>query len=262
MQPDAQARSFRSAATCVAIGLLAGVLSGLFGVGGGAVVVPLLSLTLGYGQRFSAGTSLAAIIPTAAVGVLSYASHEAVAWIPALILAAGAVVGAQIGTWLSPRLRQTALSWSFVVFLLLVTASLFLAVPSRDAELALTVGSGFALAGVGVFSGILSGLLGVGGGIIVVPAMMLLLGTSDLIARGTSLMMMIPTALSGTIGNLHRHNVDLRAAAYVGVAACTMTAAGAWIATLISPFTGSVLLAAFLVFIAVQVAVRTLRDRT
>ena len=67
-------------------------------------------------------------------------------------------------------------------------------------------------------TGTLAGLLGVGGGIIVVPALMLLFGASDLIAKGTSLLMMIPTAISGTVGNVRRHNVDLFAAALIGVA--------------------------------------------
>ncbi len=61
---------------------------------------------------------------------------------------------------------------------------------------------------------------------------MLLFGTSDLVAKGTSLLMMIPTAVSGTVGNIRRRNVDLVAAALVGVAACTTTALGAWAAPL------------------------------
>ena len=100
--------------TCIGIGLAAGLLSGLFGVGGGTVIVPLLVLLLGFDQRLAAGTSLAAIVPTATVGVISYAVHGSVAWIPGLILAAGAVVGAQIGTWLLPRISQTVLRWGFV----------------------------------------------------------------------------------------------------------------------------------------------------
>jgi uncharacterized membrane protein YfcA len=90
---------------------------------------------------------------------------------------------------------------------------------------------------------------------------MLLFGTSDLIAKGTSLLMMIPTAISGTIGNLRRGNVDLPAAALIGVAACTTTALGALLATLVDPFWGNVLFAVFITFIAIQLAVRTLRAR-
>ena len=211
--------------TCLGIGLLAGLLSGLFGVGGGTVIVPLLVLVLAYNQR----------------------------------LAAGAVVGAQIGTWLLPRVPLAVLRWSFIGFLVAVIVSLFIVVPSRDAGLELTVWSIVGLVVLGLATGTISGLIGVGGGIVVVPALMLLFGTSDLIAKGTSLLMMIPAAISGTVGNLRRSNVDLKAAALIGVAACTTTALGAWIATLVDPFWGNVLFALFLVFIAAQLAVRTLR---
>ncbi len=127
--------------------------------------------------------------------------------------------------------------------------------------LELTWITGPALAVLGVVTGILAGLLGVGGGIIVVPALMLLFGTSDLIAKGTSLLMMIPTAISGTVGNLRRHNVDLVAAGLVGVAACTTTAVGAWLATVVDPLLGNILFAAFLVFIATQMALKAIRGR-
>lgn len=247
--------------TCVAIGLVAGLLSGLFGVGGGTVIVPLLVLTLRFDQRLAAGTSLAAIVPTATVGVISYAVHGSVAWIPALILAAGAVVGAQIGTWLLPRLSITLLRWAFVGFLVLVIISLFVVIPSRESVLELTWVTGIGLVVLGVVTGIIAGLIGVGGGIIVVPALMVLFGTSDLVAKGTSLLMMIPTAVSGTIGNVRRKNVDLVAAAAVGLAACTTTALGAWIATLIDPALANALFAAFLVVITVQMAVRAIRGR-
>ncbi|MGP3534595.1 sulfite exporter TauE/SafE family protein [Microbacterium sp. RD1] len=254
-------RGARFVLTCIGIGLLAGLMSGLFGVGGGTVIVPLLVLLLGFDQRRAAGTSLAAIIPTATVGVVSYALSGSVAWIPAIILAATAVVGAQIGTWLLPRVSQTALRWGFVVFLAAVIVSLFLVIPSRDAELELTWITGAGLALLGLITGTLAGLLGVGGGIIVVPALLLVFGTSDLVAKGTSLLMMIPTAISGTIGNARRRNVDVFGAVLVGVAACTTTALGAWLATIVNPFVGNMLFAAFLVFIAVQMALRALRGR-
>ncbi len=257
--PDTAPRGAKYILTCLAVGLLAGLLSGLFGVGGGTVIVPLLVLVLAFNQRIAAGTSLAAIVPIASVGVISYALNDSVAWIPGLILAAGAVVGAQIGTWLLPRVSLIALRWSFIAFLVAVIVSLFIVVPSRDAGLPLNVFTIAGLVVLGVATGTVAGLIGVGGGIVVVPALMLMFGTSDLIAKGTSLLMMIPTAISGTIGNFRRGNVDLPAAALIGVAACTTTALGAWIATIVDPFWGNVLFAVFLIFIAAQLAVRTIR---
>jgi uncharacterized protein len=254
-------RGPRAYASFIVIGLVAGLLSGLFGVGGGTVIVPLLVLFLHFNQRLGAGTSLAAIVPTATVGVISYAIHGSVAWIPALILAAGSVVGAQIGTRLLPRISQTVLRWFFVGFLLVVIVSLFLVIPSRDAVFELTLLSGIALVAVGIGTGILAGLIGVGGGIVVVPVLMLAFGTSDLVAKGTSMLMMIPTAISGTIGNLRNRNVDLVAAAFVGVSACTTTALGAWLATIIDPALANMLFAAYLVVIAVQMALKAIRGR-
>ena len=255
---------FRSPAfivACLGIGLLAGLMSGLFGVGGGTVIVPLLVLILKFDQRLAAGTSLAAIVPIATVGVISYAVHGSVDWIAAILLAAGAIVGAQIGSYLLPRVPITALRWGFVAFLGAVIVMLFIVVPSRDAVLVLDVLTVLALLALGVVTGILAGLLGVGGGIIVVPALMLVFGTSDLVAKGTSLLMMIPTAVSGTIGNVRRGNVDLVAAAIIGLAACTTTALGAWIAVQVDPLVANILFAVFLTVIAGQMALRALRGR-
>lgn len=261
MNDSRTARGPRAYITFIGIGLLAGVLSGLFGVGGGTVIVPLLVLLVHFDQRLSAGTSLAAIVPIASVGVISYAISGSVAWIPALLLAVGAVAGAQIGTRLLPRVSQTALRWGFVGFLLVVIVSLFLVIPSRETSFELSWVSGAALLLVGLGTGVLAGLIGVGGGVIVVPVLMLGFGTTDLEAKGTSLLMMIPTALSGTIGNLRNKNVDLLAAGLVGVSACATTALGAWLATLIDPFAGNMLFAGYLVVIAVQIAIKAIRGR-
>ncbi|WP_431778685.1 sulfite exporter TauE/SafE family protein [Microbacterium aurantiacum] len=256
-----RARGARYVITCIGVGLLAGLMSGLFGVGGGTVIVPLLVLVLGFDQRLAAGTSLGAIVPTASVGVISYALNDSVAWIPALILAGGAVIGAQIGTALLAKLSQTVLRWGFVGFLGVVIVMLFVVIPSRDAVLELTWWTGLGLIALGLVTGVLAGLLGVGGGIIVVPALIFLFGTSDLVAKGTSLLMMIPAAISGTIGNIRRHNIDLVAAGIVGLAAITTTALGAWIAVRVDPQVGNILFAAFLVFIAVQMAMKAIRGR-
>lgn len=254
-------RTPKSLVSLIGIGLLSGYLSGLFGVGGGTIIVPLLVLLLGFDQRMAAATSLAAIVPTTAVGVISYAAHGSVAWVPAIILAAFAVVGAQVGTWLLARLSQTVLRWGFIGFLLVVIVSLFLVIPSREAHLELTWASGVGLATVGLITGVLAGVLGVGGGIVVVPALIVLFGTSDLEAKGTSMLMMIPTALSGTISNLGRKLVNVPAALVVGLTACTTTALGALTAVAVSPLVANILFATYLAYIAVQMAVKTIRSR-
>lgn len=261
MHEEAPIRTPRTILTFVGIGVTAGLLSGLFGVGGGTIIVPFLVMFLAYNQRLAAGTSLAAIVPTATVGVISYAVTDSVAWVPALILAAGSVIGAQIGTALLPKISQTVLRWGFVGFIVVVIVSLFIVVPSRDAQFVLDVVTISGLVLLGLITGVLAGLLGVGGGVIVVPVLMIVFGISDLIAKGTSLLMMIPTAISGTIGNLRRKNVDILGGLLIGLSAAATTAVGAWIAVNIDPRVGNALFAAYLVFIAVQMVIKAIKGR-
>lgn len=243
------------------IGLAAGFLSGLFGVGGGILIVPALVFLVGFDQRLSAGTSLAAIVPTSIVGVISYAIHGDVDWIAAICLAVGAIAGAQLGSFLLQRLSKTVLQWAFITFLAIVIVTLFLVVPSRESDIHLSVWTIIGLVVLGFVTGVLSGLLGIGGGVVVVPMLIVLFGASDLVAKGTSLLMMVPTAISGTFGNARRHNVDLKAAAIIGVAACTTTALGAIVAAGIPPFVGNLLFAAFLIVIAVRMILQAVRSR-
>ena len=203
------ARGPRFYTACIGVGLAAGLLSGLFGVGGGTVIVPLLVLFLGFDQRLAAGTSLAAIVPTASVGVVSYALTGSVAWIPALILAAGAVIGAQIGSWLLARIPQNALRWGFVGFLVVVIVMLFIVVPSREATLELSWGIGFGLAGLGLFTGIMAGLLGVGGGVLLLPVLIHGYGFSIRQAAGTGIVVLLASSCVGTFLQALRGNVHL-----------------------------------------------------
>lgn len=235
----------------IGIGLIAGYLSGLFGVGGGVVVVPLLML-LGVDQRLAAGTSTAAILPTAIVGAISYGVTGHVDWIAAALIAVGVVVGAQLGTWLLARLPRDILFWSFLAFLAVVGVSLWLVVPQRDAVIGIDVVTGALLVAVGVLTGVLSGLMGVGGGIILVPILMFFFGASDLVAKGTSLAMMVPGSISGTVGNLRRGNVDLRMAAAIGIVACIVSPLGALTAQSITPFASNVAFSLLLAFAAGQ----------
>jgi len=245
----------------VIVGLLAGFFSGLFGVGGGIVIVPLLVMLLAFPQRLASGTSLAAILPTAVAGSLGYAMRDEVDWTAAGCLAVGAIAGSLIGTWLLQRISQQWLRWGFIAFQLVMAVSLFLLVPSRDAELDYTVGSVLALIALGLFTGTLSGLLGVGGGVIVVPMMMLLFGMGDLLAKGTSLVMMIPTSITGTLSNLRRNNADIRAAAVIGLLAIPASFGGIAVAAAIPPQLGSILFALLLLFTASQLIRRSLKER-
>jgi len=102
------------------IGTLAGVFSALFGVGGGTVIVPLLILWLGYGEREATGTSLGAIVLIAAFGVAAHAAYGNVDFEKGLLIAPTAVAGVVAGTALQQRVSQR---WVSAVFALLLVCS-------------------------------------------------------------------------------------------------------------------------------------------
>jgi uncharacterized protein len=107
-----------------AIGLAGGLFSGLLGVGGGVVMVPLLVLWGGFGQRDAHAVSLGAIIPISAAGVLTFgAAGEIQVW-EGLALAAGAIAGAQAGARLLARVDERKLKLAFGVFMLIVAVLL------------------------------------------------------------------------------------------------------------------------------------------
>lgn len=105
-----------------AIGLSGGVFSGLLGVGGGVVMVPLLVLWGGYGQREAHAASLGAIVPISAAGVIAFGAAGEVRLKEAAALALGAIMGAQVGARVLARARERTLKLGFGVFLLLVAA--------------------------------------------------------------------------------------------------------------------------------------------
>ncbi len=100
-----------------AIGTLAGVFSGLFGVGGGSVIVPLLVLWLGYGAREATGTSLAAIVFIAGFAAATQGAYGNVHVLDAVLIGVPAVGGVLIGTWLQQRLATRSISLLFAAVL-------------------------------------------------------------------------------------------------------------------------------------------------
>jgi uncharacterized membrane protein YfcA len=101
----------------IAIGLGGGLLSGLLGVGGGIVIVPLLVLWASYSQRDAHATSLGAIIPISIAGIATYGAAGEVRYGTALALAVGSVVGAPIGALLLARIDERLLKVVFGTFL-------------------------------------------------------------------------------------------------------------------------------------------------
>lgn len=250
--PSSRGGAMRRTGLVLATGVCAGFLSGLFGVGGGLVIVPALMSVLGMSQRRAAATSLAAIVLTAVTGSASYGIRGEVSLPAAGLLVVGALVGAQGGVLALRRLPERVLPWIFIGFAGLVAVSMRLRVPVREAVLTLDGPRAIALIAVGAVAGILSGLVGVGGGSVIVPGLELVIGVGDLLARGTSLLVMIPTAVTGTWTNLKHGIVDLTSGLLVGIGAVIAAPVGVAVAARISPATGSVLFDLFLVSVVIN----------
>ncbi|MGO1543135.1 MAG: sulfite exporter TauE/SafE family protein [Gulosibacter sp.] len=239
----------------VLTGLAVGFASGLFGVGGGIIILPVLVYLLGFDTKLAAGTSLLAIVLPSIVGVVSYALEGNVDVLLAALLAAGSIFGAPIGSWLLSKLHKRAVQWTFIAFIVVVIVSLFIVIPARDAVVQIDLLTGALLVVVGLFTGVTAGLLGIGGGVIVVPVMVVVFGASDLVAKGSSLLMIIATGLSGTIANIRRKNVDPLAALAIGLAAAAVTPFGVWLAGTLSPQTANIVFAGFLVLVIIRMMV-------
>jgi uncharacterized membrane protein YfcA len=108
----------------VAIGLLAGALGGLFGVGGGLIFVPALVLLFDFGQVEAEATSLLAIIPVVLAGTWRQHLYGNVRWRPALVIGLTAVAGVELGVLTAKSLPEETLQRLFAVLLLVVAAQL------------------------------------------------------------------------------------------------------------------------------------------
>jgi uncharacterized membrane protein YfcA len=110
-----------------AIGFLAGLFSGLFGVGGGTVIVPLLIFWFAYGERLATGTSLAAIVLIGLIGALAQGGfYGNVHLVTGLLLAIPAAVGVVLGTAIQQRIPQRAVSYLFALLLVGIAIELVL----------------------------------------------------------------------------------------------------------------------------------------
>jgi uncharacterized membrane protein YfcA len=245
----------------IVIGLTGGFLSGLFGVGGGVLMVPLLVLLAIPDQRRASATSLLAIIPTALAGVINYGSQGQVAIVIAAIVAVGGVVGSWLGARLLRRINVTALRWAFIGLLVVVAAWMVSYVPVRGASVDLTWPVVAGGVGLGLVMGLAAALFGIGGGLIAVPALMVFFGAGDLVARGTSLLIMIPTAITGTVTNLRGHLVDVRGGLTAGCVAMASSWGGSSVAFLVDERVGNLLFSGLLVVAAAQMTWKTLRAR-
>jgi uncharacterized membrane protein YfcA len=238
------------------VGIATGVLSGLLGVGGGIVMVPAL-VALGYSRQRANSTSLAAILLVALAGAISFAVSDSVDWGMGLMLGLGGLIGSTMGAKLMSRLSGPTLAIIFGLVLLI--AGLRMAFGGEASTGPLISSQAFrALAevGIGAVAGMASGLAGVGGGTVMIPAMVFLLGIGQHTAEGTSLVAMLFTAAAATRVNVANHFVDWRAVGILGIVGAAVAPLAAGLALRIPAATLARYFGAFLILIAIRTIVR------
>jgi len=196
-------------------GLLVGIAASLVGIGGGAFIVPILTIIYALETPAATGTSLTAIIFTAIASTISYARKKRTYYKTGLILVVTTAPGAFLGSMIAKRLAPNLLGFIFGFFLILVAFRTVSDMNSlnrknlgdqRNSEQLRTVSDDEILksrrtiavdTGLSFFGGLASGLLGIGGGVLIVPIMTLAMNMPIHAATATSMFTMIFTSMAG-----------------------------------------------------------------
>ncbi len=211
------------------IGLCAGVLAGMFGIGGGVVMVPALLLALNFTLIRANGTSLAALMmPVGIFAVIAYYKKDLLDVKVAAILALGLLAGVLFGARIALELPVKLLKQIYGVFLLGVCWDFFelqtiikkkfnnhnstaAQDESADKERKLPF---YFLLPFGLFAGVLSGMFGIGGGLVIVPMLVTIMNFNTKKAVGTSLgALLLPVALPGVIMYYNAGQINISDAA-------------------------------------------------
>ena len=189
----------------VGVGAGARVVSGLFGVGGGIVLVPYLVLVRGWEQKRAQATALVMVAMAATAGLIPYARSGLVVWAAAAAILVGGLIGAVVGSAVVARVRSWILQIAFAGLAAAYRAS-------------------------GIAMGTLSALFGIGGGILLVPLLVAVFGYDQRLAAGTSLAVMGLIALMGAVRQGTHGQTDWRAGVLLGVGGAVGGVAGALLA--------------------------------
>ncbi|MFC4117156.1 sulfite exporter TauE/SafE family protein [Nonomuraea zeae] len=205
---------------------LVGVTLGLFGGGGSILAVPVLVYLAGVPAKQAIALSLFVVALTSAVSAIGHARAGRVRWRTGLVFGAAGMAGAYTGGLIGPHLPETLLMAAFAAMMLATAIAMIRdrrtppATPARHELPVLHV------IAEGVAVGLVTGLVGAGGGFLVVPALVLLGGLPMGVAVGTSLLVIAMKSLAGLAGYLHSVPIDWSVALPVSAAAVAGGLAG------------------------------------
>ncbi len=249
----------------IALGLVAGVASGMFGIGGGVIIVPVLILLLGFDQHAASGTSLVALLaPVSVFAVLAYYRAGKLNLKVALWMAAGLWAGGYFGGLIANNLPNDDLRRAYGVFLLFVAwrfaepVQWWAELRGQPVTKAPEDSKGNAdpslllMLGIGALAGVLAGLFGIGGGVIIVPALVALVKFDHKRAVATSLAALLPPNIPAILPYIQSGNLDIQAGLLVALGLIGGAFIGARIALGLPSQTIKRLYAVFLVLVSIR----------
>jgi uncharacterized membrane protein YfcA len=191
------------------LGLIVGLCSAALGIGGGVIMISALILFFNYKIKRTIGTSLATIVPTTFIGIISHYIIKSgnIKFIIALFIVMGSIIGAKFGAELANKMSSKLLTKLFASLLFFVGLKLtgIINFPTEAVSNTITYPL---LIILGLIAGSASALFGIGGGVIMVPVLNLFFGLSIHEAVATSLTVILPTTLAGAIFHKKFGNID------------------------------------------------------
>ncbi|EEG09643.1 protein of unknown function DUF81 [Pseudogulbenkiania ferrooxidans 2002] len=191
------------------LGVGLGLGGGMLGIGGGLIAIPVLGLLYGMNQHLAQGTTLVMITPNVLIGFLRYRQRNDIDTRAVLTMGLTATVSSYIAARFAASLNAHSLQHAFALFLVLLAS--YFAWLSRsdrhDRRPAVMLPAGFHPL-LGVVSGAMSGIFTVGGGLVVVPALVTLFGFTQTQAQGMALALVVPGALAALLSYTQAGNVD------------------------------------------------------
>ncbi|RXE57417.1 permease [Methanoculleus taiwanensis] len=223
------------------LGVLAGVLGGLIGIGGSTIMLPVMYFSLGFPETIAIGTGLFVVIFTSFSGGYGHIVRKNADTRVAVRLALGGVAGVLLGSWLFTLLaNETDLLGLILGVVFLVPAVNMIREGLFSRESAAPAGAGIggstlAFTGFGVGVGVLTGLTGLGGGFALVPGLIYLFGAPVYVTMGTSLAAILPMAIIGGGIKLAQGYVALGAAVILAMGSVIGAQTGAAVIRYIPP---------------------------
>lgn len=211
-----------------------GLALGLLGGGGSVLAVPMLIYVAGLPDKAAIATSLVVVSGTSVVAASSHALKKNVHWRGALLFAPAAMIGAYTGGRLARYLPGSLLIGLFSAMMVLTAWAMWRGRAQEGAPQSTSQNSIWVIATLGLVVGLVTGLVGAGGGFLVVPALALVVGMPMRIAIGTSLVVIAANSASALVGYVSHVSIDLWLAAVVTMTASLGAIVGSKLATRIS----------------------------